>query len=84
MDSINNALSRYCTTAKGCYIVDLKDLVRRINSGEQMHVQKTNRTYSMDELRPDGLHVSEAGSTLLFEQMRETFESDPPRRCAGK
>ena len=81
-ESINQTLKQFCTVENGCYLVDLKAAVDGLNCGERMPL-KDGSTQNLFELRPDGVHLSDKGSTFISELMIDALEQNPPS-CAPK
>jgi hypothetical protein len=76
-DSINATLNRFCTPQNGCYIADLKSLAEDVNCGQKVALSDGS-SYSLFELRPDGVHLSDKGSRYLAELMAKVLERNPP------
>lgn len=77
---INSILATECRSQDQCYIADLESVVRTINSGGSLTL-KNGLSYDLYRVRPDGVHVSDFGSTFLMESILDAMESDPPS-CA--
>ncbi len=74
---INSAIRQYCTVEVGCYYIDLYKINEEILAGS-FERDYLDQPVSIDQVRPDGVHLSELGSELVAEEMRRVFLSDPP------
>jgi hypothetical protein len=83
--SLNRTLAQYCTPAQNCYLVDLKKFVDDLNCGMKVKL-KDGSEYSLFELRPDGIHQSDAGARAIAERIIDALEQDPiiPSAVAAK
>lgn len=78
VESINKVLRENCTLQNRCYLVDLSAVVQQLNRGEKIYVESLARSIDLAEGRPDGVHLSNAGSLYVFEKMKKMFEANPP------
>jgi hypothetical protein len=74
--SLNRTLHQYCTPDQNCYLVDLKAFVDDLNCGIKIKL-KDGSEYGLFELRPDGVHQSDAGARAIAEKIIEAFERNP-------
>ena len=74
---INALLAESCLTENGCYVVDLKAHVDRLNAGGHLRL-RDGRHFGLFEMRPDGVHLSDVGSRHLAESIMDAFAWNPP------
>ena len=74
VNSINKALEENCTLKKNCVLFDFKTFVKNLQNGQSMTFK--GQSYSLYDLRPDGVHLSVIGSELIGRHMIETIERD--------
>lgn len=77
---INAALENYCKVKHNCYLFDMKSMVDDINCGKAQPLWN-GRQYKYFDLRPDGVHLSDAGSDFVAEQLYELLAANPPQVC---
>jgi len=76
--TINKALNEYCRTEDGCYIVDLKSVADDLNCGGTVPLEQDGQSYSLYELRPDGVHMSDKGARYLAQRITQALAQRPP------
>jgi len=74
INNINKALEENCTKEKNCFLFDFKTFVDNLQNGQSM--SHNGQSYSLYDLRPDGVHLSTIGSELIGTLMMETLERD--------
>ncbi len=77
---INEVLAESCLAQNGCYIVDLKGAVDDLQCGKKLKL-RNGEEFSLYEMRPDGVHMSDKGARYIGELMIRAFEASPPK-CA--
>ena len=74
--NISSLLESRCKVANGCYIVDLRGTVERLNAGEKLPLADGGH-YGLFEMRPDGVHLSDKGTRYLAELAIKQLERAP-------
>jgi hypothetical protein len=80
VNSINQQIKESCKSDNSCYIVDLHSMVDDLYKGEKLALNN-GESYSLYELRPDGVHLSKAGSQYVAEEIQRQIEENPPVAC---
>lgn len=79
VDEVNSALHKHCTIDESCFLVDLEKDVERLQQGERLTTPLSGHSYSLRQLRPDGVHLSRAGNRYLAEQVIAMMYEHPPQ-----
>ena len=82
LTSINNTLLRDCKVQNGCFLVDVHGLIQRLNQTGSLALEN-GKEYSLSELRPDGVHLSDYGSLVLVQEILRTL-GKVPHLCGEK
>lgn len=73
--SINATLDRVCTPENGCYILDVNEIVAKVNCGEKLPL-KDGTAWDLFNIRPDGVHLSVYGARYIAEQLEDIIETN--------
>ena len=73
---INDVIKNNCREYSNCYVVDLESIVKHLYDGNSVDVR--GEPHGLHSLRPDGVHLSKAGTVFLADQIIEILESHPP------
>lgn len=80
--TINQLLKVECKQKDQCYIIDMNKMVQAINGGGKLKLSN-GRELNLVQTRPDGVHLSSAGSRYVQEQILDLFQETAPE-CSEK
>lgn len=79
LEAINAELRKDCKVDRGCYLIDLKPELHRLDRGGKLELD--GKELGREEILPDGVHLSKYGSELAFRKLRDIFGAQPPKVC---
>lgn len=84
--TVNKILANACRPDRNCYINDVEGIVHTLNTKHQLILkdgtvllENTGFPFYNNEVRPDGINLSERGVQALVEDILERMGTNPPK-----